>query len=348
MKTKPLNVGVIGCGAHGRGHVAGYGQLLDACIVAVADADLQRAKQVAVEFGVEYHYVDYRDMLAHHPLDIVSLALPPALNPDAALAAFAVGAHVMASKPLAVSLAQAEKIITTARSTGKLLTMGLQNRCLPEVQALRRIIANGRLGRVYHARLWHGHVMHVPPTPTMYQRALAGGGVLFHTMIHLLDAVLWALGNPRPVRATASSYRKFGRMSNPPATWEGPVDACDIEDFNVGLVHFADGSTMSLESNWLMHPRTRQSGAELLGDWGVAGLRPLSLELEQEGEIIDATPELPANPPDAFGQICLDFCQSIRQNRTPLVRFGEMLNVQRIMDTLYRAADSGHEVKILT
>ncbi|MEE3260126.1 MAG: hypothetical protein VX293_13045 [Candidatus Latescibacterota bacterium] len=131
----------------------------------------------------------------------------------------------------------------------------------------------------------------------MYRRELAGGGVLFHTMVHLLDAVLWALGNPRPVRATASSYQKLARMNNPPPTWEGPVEACDIEDFNIGLVHFADGSTMSIESNWLMHPRTRPSGAELLGDWGMASLRPLRLELEEEGEIVDATPELPTDPP---------------------------------------------------
>ena len=223
--------------------------------------------------------------------------------------------------------------------------MGLQNRCHPEVQALRQIVAEGRLGRIYHARLWHGQ-MHIPPTPTMYRRELAGGGVLFHTMVHLLDAVLWALGNPRPVRATASSYQKLARMNNPPPTWEGPVEACDIEDFNIGLVHFADGSTMSIESNWLMHPRTRPSGAELLGDWGVASLRPLRLELEEEGEIVDATPELPADPPDAFGQICLDFCQSIREGRTPLVRFGEMLDVQRVMDALYRATAAGCEVEI--
>ena len=102
-------------------------------------------------------------------------------------------------------------------------------------------------------------------------RELAGGGVLFHTMVHLLDAVLWALGSPRPLRATASSYKRLDRMPNPPPSWEGSVEACEVEDFNVGLVHFADGSTMTIESNWLMHPQTRQSGAELLGERGVAG-----------------------------------------------------------------------------
>ena len=344
----PLAVGVIGCGAHGRGHVMHYGELPEARVIAVADANPQRAEAVAAEFGVEHHYADYRTMLARHPLDLISLALPPALNKEAAIAAFALGAHVMASKPLAAILAQAEEIIAAARSAGKLLTMGLQNRGVAEVQALRQIVNEGRLGRIYHTRLWHGHVMHIPPTPTMYRRDLAGGGVLFHTTVHLLDAVLWALGNPRPLRATASSYRKLERMSNPPPTWKGPVEACEIEDFNVGLVHFADGSTMAIESNWLMHPQTRQSGAELLGDRGVAGLRPLRLELEEGGAVVDATPDLPTDSPNAFSLICRDFCQSIRENSTPMVRFSEMLNVQCIIDALYRAADTGREVEILS
>ena len=342
----PLAVGVIGCGAHGRGHVMHYGELAETRVVAVADADPQRAEAVAAEFGVEYHYADYHAMLARHPLDLISLALPPALNKEAAVAAFAAGAHVMASKPLAINLAQAEEIVAAAQNTGKLLTMGLQNRADPEVQMLRQIADEGRLGRIYHTRLWHGHVMHIPPTPTMYRRDLAGGGVLFHTMVHLLDAALWALGSPRPLRATASSYKRLDRMPNPPPSWEAPVEACEVEDFNVGLVHFADGSTMAIESNWLMHPQTRQSGAEVLGDRGVAGLRPLRLELEEEGTVIDAPPCLPANPPNAFALICRDFCQSIRENRTPMVRFSEMLNVQRIMDALYRAADTGREVEI--
>jgi predicted dehydrogenase len=119
-------------------------------------------------------------------------------------------------------------------------------------------------------------------------------------------------------------------MKNPPASWEGSLEACDIEDFNIGLVHFADGSTMTIESNWLMHPRPR----------------PLRLELEEDGHVVDATPALPENPPDAFGQICLDFYQSIIENRVPLVRFDEMLDVQRIMDALYAAAEQGREFDI--
>lgn len=195
-------VGVIGWG----GHVQRYAAIPQARVVAVADIEGERAQQVAAEFEVAQHYADYGEMLRHHELDIVSLALPPAANRDAVLAAFAAGAHVMVSKPLAANLDQAKEMVEAAQRSGKWMTMGLQNRCAPEVQLLRQIVAAGRLDRVYHARLWHGHEMHIPAPPNLHRRQLAGGGVLFHTTVHLLDATLWALGNPKPVRATANSY----------------------------------------------------------------------------------------------------------------------------------------------
>ena len=317
--AQPLAVAVIGCGAHGRGHVLHFTELPEARGVAVADTERERARGVAEAFSVPHHYADYRDLLANHALDIVSLALPPTANRDAALAAFAAGAHVMASKPLAANLAQAEDIVAAAKAADKLLTMGMQNRFTPEVRALRQIVAERRLGHVFHTRLWHGHEMHIPPTPTMYRRDLAGGGALFHTTVH---------------------------MPAPPATWQAPVAACDIEDFNIGLVHFANGSTMTIESNWLMHPRPRQSGAELLGDHGTASLRPLKLELEEDGAIVDATPSLPTHLPHAFGEACRDFCRAVCDNALPAIRFSEMLDVQRIMDALYRSAAQGREVEL--
>jgi predicted dehydrogenase len=341
-----LKIGVIGCGGHGRGHLGRYREIPDAELVAVADLNPDRAREAAAEFGAPHHYADYREMFARHALDVVSLALPPAANRNAAVATLEAGANVLVSKPMAMNLAQAKEMVAAAGRCGRRISLSLQNRFHPEVRALRKFLAEGRLGRVYHTRIWHGHVMDIPGTPTMYRRSLAGGGVLFHTTVHLLDAALWVLGNPRPVRASAASYRKLPRMKKPAVTWPGSVEDCDIEDFNAGLVHFADGSTMSVESNWLMHPRTRPSGAEFLGDWGVAGLRPLRVELEEGEKVLDITSDIPLDDPDDLGNSCRDLCRSVLEGRPPIVQPGEILDVQRVMDALYEAAEKGCEVRI--
>ena len=339
-----LEVGIIGCGAHGRGHIQNYAEIPEAKITAIADLDADRVRQAAVKFSIPYYYTGYHEMLERHPLDIVSLALPPAANREAAIKAFEAGANVLVSKPLAMNLAEAKEMVAAANHCGKQMSMGLQNRSNPEVRALRQFLAEGKLGNVYHTRLWHGHVMHIPGTPTMYKRHLAGGGVLFHTTVHLLDATLWALGNPKPVRASAASYQKVRRMKTPRITWQGSVTDCDIEDFNVGLIHFVDGSTMAVESNWLMHPRSRPSGAEILGDWGTASLRPLRVALEDGERIVDVTPHIDAT--SQVDNVYQDFCQSILKNRPPIVQFSEMLDVHRIMDALYESAEKGREITI--
>lgn len=78
-----------------------------------------------------------------------------------------------------MNLAQAKEMVTAGRC-GKRISLSLQNRFHPEVRALRQVLAKGTLGRVYHARLWHGHVMNIPGAPAMCRRHLAGG-VLFHS-----------------------------------------------------------------------------------------------------------------------------------------------------------------------
>jgi predicted dehydrogenase len=338
-----LKVGIIGCGSHGQGHIKGYSEIPQAAVVAVSDLAPEKTREASLAYDVGHHYTDYREMLDRHELDIVSLALPPAANLDATVASLEAGAHVLISKPLAMNVGQAKQMIEASERCGKRLSMGLQNRFSPEARALRRFLSEGKLRHVYHTRIWHGHQMHIPPTPTMYRRELAGGGVVFHTTVHLLDVILWVLGNPRPVRVSASSYQKLGKMKTPRVSWGGTAEDCDIEDFNVGLVHFEDGSTMTIESNWMMHPRLRPSGAELLGDWGVASLRPLKIELEEGNDIVDVTPDTDDDRP---GSVYEDFCNSILEDRPPTVRPNEMLDVQRILDALYEAADTAKEIQI--
>ena len=82
---------------------------------------------------------------------------------------------------------------------------------------------------------------------------------------------------------------------------------------------------------------------KILGDWGTASLRPLRVALEEGDSIVDATPRV--NETSQFGSVYQDFCQSVIENRLPMVRFDEMLDVQRVMDALYEAAEKGREVQ---
>jgi predicted dehydrogenase len=349
MSTK-LSIAVIGCGVHGRGgHMQGWKQTEGVELVAVCDADVERAKKAAQEFEVSHFYNDPRQMLESHKLDIVSVVTPPKFHKQNVVDAFAAGANVICEKPLAMNAQEAEEMMDAAKKAGRLMTMGLQMRFYAPSQYLQKFIADGGLGRVYHTRVWAGHLLEgggIPGWGVFHRRDLSGGGVLFATTVHALDCANWVIGNPMPVSASGSEYQKISKMKNPPVTWTGNLEDCDIEDFSFGFVRFSDGSSMSIESNWLTHPTTRPTGTDILGDFGKATLHPLKITLDDGKTIKDVTPQLDDSQPHYFAAVLQDFAVCVREGRVPAVKFSEMLNVQKVMDAVMESARTRRETKI--
>ena len=341
-----MRVAVIGCGRHGREcHLKSYAAMPDVEIVAVADADAARAEAAAAEFSVPRFYTDHQELLTEARPDVVSIVSPPAAHRQQTLDAFAAGAHVLCEKPLAMNVGEARQMVDAARSARRVLSMGLQSRFLASGRYLRQFLADGGLGDVYFTRVWSGHLMNIPGWGHFHRRALAGGGVLFATTVHILDFALWVLGNPQPVAVSGYQHQKLPRMKEPAITWEGPVGECDIEDFAYGMVRFADGTTMSLEGNWLMHPSTRPSGVEYLGNDGRATLHPLRIETDHGTEVRDVTPDV-QEPEDGVYEFIRHMLACARGEEEPIIRFSQMLQVQHIMAALYKSASEGREVRI--
>ncbi|MEW6753648.1 MAG: Gfo/Idh/MocA family oxidoreductase [Candidatus Latescibacterota bacterium] len=346
-----LAVAVIGCGGQGRGaHVGGWRRTEGVEVVAVCDADLQRAQETARDNGVPHAYADARELLERHRLDIVSVVTPPRFHKEQVLAAFAAGAHVLCEKPLAMSAAEAEEIVAAARAAGRLMGMALQCRTLPQAQYARQFIAGGGLGHVYHTRVWCGHLMvesGIPGRGVYHRREMSASGVLFATAVHHLDVANWVIGNPTPVSASGSEYQKVRRMKQPVIAWAGTLEDFEVEDFSSGFVRFADGSSLSLEANWLEHPTLRPCGVEVLGDYGKVSLFPLRIQVDEGRTVTDLTPAELAGPETYdFTNVLRDFAASVRQGRVPTVRFREMVNVQKILDGVLQSARTGSEVPI--
>ncbi|MBI2942066.1 MAG: Gfo/Idh/MocA family oxidoreductase [Chloroflexi bacterium] len=349
MTNARLRVAVAGCGVHGtHHHLANYARFPDVEVVGVCDANPDRAAAAAAQYGVAHWYADHRALLDAHRPEVVSVCTPPASHCAITRDALAAGADVLCEKPLAASLAEAETMVEAARRHGRLLSIGLQTRYVPAAAYLRELIASGRLGRVFHSRVWCGHVMNIPGGGVFHRKDLSVGGVIYATAVHILDAALWMLGSPTPVAVVGALYQKVSHMPNPPITWKGRLEDMDVEDFGVGFVRFANGSTMTLEANWLTHPCSRATGIHFLADRGSADYLPLRVEVEDGAQVIDITPALPAAdpPPSPLMPVLRDFLDCVRTRRTPMVRFRELLDTQRIMDAIYRSAETGREVAV--
>jgi len=205
-----VRVGIAGYGVAGR---IFHGGLLrrepGAEVVAVVTRDPQRRAEVAEDFPEAAVRDDLTEMLAADRPDLVVLATPTRFHADAAVECFALGVPVVVDKPMALSAEQAERMVTAAADAGVLLTLFQNRRWDSDFLTVRRLIADGELGRVlrFESRFerWRPE-----PAPGKWREDLPpaeGGGSLLDLGSHLVDQAVQLLGPVRSVYAEVASRR---------------------------------------------------------------------------------------------------------------------------------------------
>ncbi|MFO7859391.1 MAG: Gfo/Idh/MocA family oxidoreductase [Ectothiorhodospiraceae bacterium] len=128
-----LRAAVIGAGYLGRFHAQKYAGHPDVDLVAVVDADAERAQTVAEELGCEA-LTDYQELLER--VDAVSIVVPTRLHHAIACACLEHGLHVLVEKPMTTTLAEADELVDRARQSGRILQVGHLERFNAAVRAL--------------------------------------------------------------------------------------------------------------------------------------------------------------------------------------------------------------------
>ena len=260
-----IRTAVIGAGVMGQQHLRALADVPHAEVVALVDPDAQARESVAKEFGVPSIYGDAASMLKEERPDYVVVSSPPLYHAEQTIAAFEAGAHVLCEKPLCMSVAEAEAMIDAAKRAGGQFTVGYHHRQCARYRSLKRFLKAGRLGEIYHTRVWGGQVMQYPWGRFHHKREFSLGGVVAATTIHALDSAMWVVDAWDPVTVSASTFRRIDKMPDPPIDFEGRAADVTIEDFAHAHLRFADGSSMSVEGNWLDHPGDRPLGFEIHG-----------------------------------------------------------------------------------
>ncbi len=185
--ARVLRAAVIGVGSLGRHHARNYSEMkregLIAC-VSVCDAIKNTAEQAAADNGCEF-FTNWRDLLGK--VDIVSVVTPTETHCEIACAFLENGVHVLVEKPIASTLAEADKMIAVAKSSGAKLMVGQLERFNPAMVALRPHVT----------RPLYFEIHRVSPFPN---RSL-DVDVVLDVMIHDLDAVQWLVGEDVKVSA---------------------------------------------------------------------------------------------------------------------------------------------------
>ncbi len=225
--------------------------------------------------------------------------------------------------------------------------VGFQHRFSWQTKALKQIIASGELGEIYYTRALSTRRRGIPGWGVFTSRELSGGGPIMDIGVHILDQALYLIGNPTPVSVMGATYLKLANHPGPNSF--GPYDPSKLEteDFGVGFVRFADGSTLLLEASWALNIEKNVHTVQVAGTKGGADCYPLKLFKADHGFMTDTVPIEPRPGRDSSqDEKIAHFVQCIREEREPLVTHAEILNVAAILDGIYRSAETGKAIDL--
>src|SRR5690606_32246632 len=171
-RPDPVRIGVIGTGNMGAQHARNLAAgILGARLVALADPDEARVRQLGEELGVLHVYTDWRELLARDDVDAVVIAAPSPTRAEMVPAAAEAGKAIFCEKPAAVDAATARRIAGLLAETGVLYQMGFMRRFDPSYAHAHRRIREGAIGEPLLVRV---SSREDAPAPTQVVRRATG------------------------------------------------------------------------------------------------------------------------------------------------------------------------------
>lgn len=193
----PILLGIIGCGrATQQLHLPALRFVPAIKVAALADVDLSRVETAAGQFPNARRYSEPGELLADSELKAVAICTPPQTHAELALGALAAGKHVLVEKPLALTIADGERMLRGAELSNKIAAIGFNLRCHRLVRRAGEVIASGALGEIHQMiTMWGSQMQNDSKMPAWRRVEASGGGALFEIGIHHIDACAFLLGD---------------------------------------------------------------------------------------------------------------------------------------------------------
>jgi len=362
-----LGVAVIGYAFMSKAHSHGWrnaGSLRDDLpeirrqVIVGRDAD--QVSAAARQYGWAEAATDWRAVLDRDDIDIVDVCVPGHLHAEVAIAALEAGKHVLAEKPLANTIAEAEKMVATAqaaRERGVQSMVGFNYRRVPALALARQHIAAGRIGTVRQVRIaylqdWLADES--APMTWRLRRETAGSGALGDLASHAVDQVRFLLD--QDVVGVNALTETFVRRR----AGEQGLEDVTVDDAAWSVLRTSGDAVVSLEVSRMATARKNGFGIEVYGSTGalrfdLESLNHLDVCLDGAGDftrVLVTEPEHPYLdawwPPghvlgwdSTFSNQAADFVHALATGTEPRPSFEDGLAVQRVLAAIEASACAG-------
>ena len=263
---KEVRIGIIGTGVIAHEHATRYQAMEGVRIVAACDILPDKLAKFCDKYDIAERYDDYRKLLERDDLDAVDVCVHNNLHAPLAMAVMRAGKDCYCEKPLAGAYADAKRIVDTAEETGRRLHVQLAFLYNASTHAAKKLIADGQLGKIYHARSY-GYRRRGRPFVDGYaekefnSKYWAGGGALYDMGVYHISRVLYLLGLPKVERVSGQVYQEL-----PMHEARRKESGFDVDELGCGFVSFAGGLSMDILESWAIHaaafPNSMLCGSE--------------------------------------------------------------------------------------
>jgi predicted dehydrogenase len=355
-----LRIGLIGAGIIGGTHSAVLRTIADAMpgaveLTAVADPSVDARELFVSLYGYRHACADARDLLGRADVDTVFVCTPTAFHAELVHAAADAGKHLFCEKPLAMSHAEALQMLDSVRRAGIKAQIGLVLRFSAIYSVMRDLLRSSAAGEPVAVvfrddQVFPGRGLH--HTAWRKDRRLTAGGTLIEHGVHDLDLLTWFFGPIARLRAWAQN-----RAGHP-----------GVEDYVAVELEFASGLRAQLVNLWhdmMQRPSNRRleifcqrgfvaSDHDMRGDVlvqlgdGAEQRLDAAAVLERFAALLG-----PTDPRfrDWYGVPYLlqdlAFVEALLAGRDPAPGLDVGVEAQRLVEAVYRAAETGEEVEVL-
>jgi UDP-N-acetyl-2-amino-2-deoxyglucuronate dehydrogenase len=291
-ERRDFRIALVGCGRISGNHFDALRRIEGLSLAAVCDIVPERARAAGEGNRVPW-FDSYETMLREVPADAVTICTPSGLHPAHGIAAARAGKHVIAEKPMAITLAAADDLIAACDEAGVQLFVVKQNRLNPPIRLLRRAVDKGRFGRIFLANStvrWTRPQEYYDQAPWRGTWKLDGGAIM-NQASHYVDLLQWLVG---PVESVMAKTATLAR-------------SIEAEDTGVAVLRFQSGALGVIEVTVLTHPRNLEGSITILGEKGsvkIGGTAVNKVEHWQFADYDDDDKLIEAastNPPNVYG-----------------------------------------------
>jgi predicted dehydrogenase len=369
--SKPLNIGLIGYGFMGRAHSNAYRQVAQffpelqhrPVLKAVCARNADKVRAFAAQWGYESTETDWRRLVERKDIDLIDICTPNNVHAEIALAAAAAGKMILCEKPLAMNGAEGQRMVEAVERAGVPNMVWYNYRRVPAVTLAQHLIAQGKLGRIFHYRAKFLQDWTINPELPQggaglwrLDVAAAGSGVSGDLLAHCIDTALWLNGPLVSINALTETFVKQRKH-----TLTGQVEPVGIDDACLFIGRFANGSLANFESTRYARGHKALYTFEINGEhasiaWDLHDLHRLQyFDHRDEGTVrgwrsIHVTdgdhpymgkwwvPGLQIGYEHSFIHQVADFIAGVESGQPAMPTFRDALRTQMVLDAILQSA----------